>query len=517
MTTKESAKEIEKMLHFVPQVDSLFNVIEKVGEGTFSKVYRARIKGAGALDQEYALKYLVPTSRPSRIASELQCLKEIGGSNNIVGVEHCVMNKGHVVIVMPYFPHERFADYLKSMTTEDIRDYMKNLFIALAKVHENGIIHRDVKPNNFLYDRHQKRYALVDFGLAQRIKIPQNVCEAASLKPGLPLKEHNSDPTRERLNKSEPNSPCLNDTKGTTTQDSVKRPCQSTPVLGSKKRPLHFNQENHEHQSKKKPPAIELQSRNDAWQPLSSRVNILPTPPQTPSSSLSNKSKLKTKHTAGPEFSNRNVVCQKKSCSCFGKDVVCKLCLSRDVEEAPRGGTPGFRAPEVLLKHREQSTAIDMWSAGVILLSILSHKYPFFRAEDDLSALAEMVYIVGAKQLKEAATSIGKSVLLNLPRASEEVTEIRNRLQPPKYFQALCARLRIAEEQIAAEKKTKQNSHKATFQKIVDSQQYRRRAVSDVPDSAYDLLNRLLDPNPFTRITAAEGLLHPFILGTYNS
>lgn len=37
-----------------------------------------------------------------------------------------------------------------------------------------------------------------------------------------------------------------------------------------------------------------------------------------------------------------------------------------------RGGTRGFRAPEVLLRCTKQTVAIDIWSAGVILLSILS-------------------------------------------------------------------------------------------------------------------------------------------------
>lgn len=33
------------------------------------------------------------------------------------------------------------------------------------------------------------------------------------------------------------------------------------------------------------------------------------------------------------------------------------------------------------------------------------------------------------------------------------------------------------------------------------------------PDSAFHLLKRLLDLDPTTRITAAEALEHPFILG----
>lgn len=31
------------------------------------------------------------------------------GTNNVIGIEFCLMNKGHVVIVMPYFPHQRFS------------------------------------------------------------------------------------------------------------------------------------------------------------------------------------------------------------------------------------------------------------------------------------------------------------------------------------------------------------------------------------------------------------------------
>lgn len=34
----------------------------------------------------------------------------------------------------------------------------------------------------------------------------------------------------------------------------------------------------------------------------------------------------------------------------------------------------------------------------------------------------------------------------------------------------------------------------------------------NVPDSAWDLLSRTLDPNPVTRISAAEALQHPFLL-----
>jgi len=35
--------------------------------------------------------------------------------------------------------------------------------------------------------------------------------------------------------------------------------------------------------------------------------------------------------------------------------------------------------------------------------------------------------------------------------------------------------------------------------------------ANDIPDSAFDLLHRLLDLNPFSRVTAANALKHPFV------
>ena len=44
-----------------------------------------------------------------------------------------------------------------------------------------------------------------------------------------------------------------------------------------------------------------------------------------------------------------------EKCYCFGKPKICSMCLVRPVQNAPRAGTPGFRAPEVLLKHPLQT------------------------------------------------------------------------------------------------------------------------------------------------------------------
>ena len=51
--------------------------------------------------------------------------------------------------------------------------------------------------------------------------------------------------------------------------------------------------------------------------------------------------------------------------------------------------------------------AVDIWSAGVILLCLLSGQYPFFKANDDLTAMMQIVSLMGSQQCEEAAKQFG--------------------------------------------------------------------------------------------------------------
>lgn len=70
-----------------------------------------------------------------------------------------------------------------------VKEYMRCLLRALRDVHGRFIIHRDVKPANFLFDPRTGQGSLCDFGLAQRFdkKPPlSGACLHSTMAPGAP-------------------------------------------------------------------------------------------------------------------------------------------------------------------------------------------------------------------------------------------------------------------------------------------------------------------------------------------
>ncbi|CAK9831348.1 Probable cell division control protein 7 homolog 1 [Anthophora retusa] len=366
----------------IPLVKDLFHVHRKVGEGTFSSVFLATLKSSDG-SKKFALKHLVPTRHPEKIERELQCMQQMGGKDYIVGLELCLRNFETVVFVMPYMRHDKFSEYVQDMTVQETKDYMIALLTALRRVHKFNIIHRDVKPSNFLYDRCNKRYLLVDFGLAQ---------EYVEEKKSNNLKLINSEIQCLKRKRSDENS-----------------------------------------------------------------LNL----------SLNTRKK-------GTE----------EKCYCFGKAKVCSLCTSRPEQTAPRAGTPGFRAPEVLLKHPSQTPAIDIWASGVMMLCILSGTQPFFHSPDDCTALAEITTIFGSNKMQQCAHKLGKKIIF-----SEDI--------PGVDIVSLCLKLQKRNKGLLNSKDPN------TCKKVSPDTQF--------PKEAYHLLLRLLDLDYKTRFTADQALNHPFL------
>lgn len=150
-----------------------YKVIARAGEGTFSTVYKAIDLNRTESDNSYcdtAIKNITKTSAPSRVIEELKFLKRLRGENNVIPLINVLRFEDQIAAVFPFFQCTDFREFLEHCEIDDIRQYIKNLLIAVRHIHENDIVHRDIKPSNFLYNKEQKTGFLIDFGLAQEIK-----------------------------------------------------------------------------------------------------------------------------------------------------------------------------------------------------------------------------------------------------------------------------------------------------------------------------------------------------------
>ena len=302
-----------------------------------------------------ALKKIYVTSSPMRIQNELELLYDLRGCPAVCPLLTAFRHHDQVIAVLPYFRHWDFRVYYREFAVDDMRYYFRSLFSALHAVHKHQILHRDIKPTNFLYDHSRREGVLVDFGLAER--------QGTDWQPCLCL-EHNQN---------------------------------------RKQRYIH----------------------SYAYQ-------------QPPATGYPNP-----KHDGRPS------------------------------RRANRAGTRGFRAPEVLLKCTSQTTKIDIWSAGVILLTLLARRFPFFNSADDVDAMIELASIFGRRRMRAAAALHGSLFETNIETIGEKGYSLEKIVQ-----WASCTE---------------------------------KEPLSPAQQQAILFLNGLLELDPGRRFTAKEALQHEFL------
>ncbi|CAK9435809.1 uncharacterized protein LODBEIA_P04840 [Lodderomyces beijingensis] len=312
--TLEVLEDMHKLETAFPVLGRDYRLIDKIGEGTFSTVYKAEaLNGQVRLSSDVwrspplkkrknnsaavalkrkknpvvALKQIYVTSSPNRIFNELNLLYMLSGNPRVAPLLDVLRHQDQILAILPYYHHYDFREFYRDLPIKGIKKYLWELFQSLDYIHEKGVIHRDLKPTNFLYDPFKGRGVLVDFGLAEK--------EIS----------HNSNQTS-----STTSCPCL------------------------------------------------LRDKIIANKSITKRLNIKGAYPKTD---------------------------------------------NRPPRRANRAGTRGFRAPEVLFKCTNQTTQIDIWSAGIIGLSLIMRKFPLFNSPDDTDAILELAVIFGYEKLVKCA------------------------------------------------------------------------------------------------------------------
>ncbi|CAA0218967.1 unnamed protein product [Arabidopsis thaliana] len=167
---------------WVPFRSDAFEKLEKIGQGTYSSVFRARETETGRI---VALKKVrFDNFEPESVrfmAREILILRKLNHPN-IIKLEGIVTSKlsCSIHLVFEYMEHD-LTGLLSSpdidFTTPQIKCYMKQLLSGLDHCHARGVMHRDIKGSNLLVNN-EGILKVADFGLA-------NFCNASGNKQPL--------------------------------------------------------------------------------------------------------------------------------------------------------------------------------------------------------------------------------------------------------------------------------------------------------------------------------------------
>ncbi|KAL4869755.1 hypothetical protein BDV12DRAFT_167161 [Aspergillus spectabilis] len=136
-------------------------------DGLHSTIYKSKSE-SGAI---VALKITVPhlLEAPHDAQREAQLLREAASYRIIPLLETFKLDGGRFVLVFPFKRYDLETMLRRGLlTAAHTRTILRDMFSAIASVHELGIIHRDIKPANILLDSPSGPAYLADFGIAWR-------------------------------------------------------------------------------------------------------------------------------------------------------------------------------------------------------------------------------------------------------------------------------------------------------------------------------------------------------------
>jgi hypothetical protein len=168
-------------LEFQRALAGHYSLDRELGRGGMGVVYLARDV---ALDRDVAIKLLPPilAAQPTfreRFLREARTAARLAHPH-IVPIHTVAERDGFVYFVMGYVPGMTLGQRVRErgpLRPDEAARVLREIAWALGYAHAQGVVHRDVKPDNILLDEQSGRAMVTDFGIAQ-------VAEAESISGG---------------------------------------------------------------------------------------------------------------------------------------------------------------------------------------------------------------------------------------------------------------------------------------------------------------------------------------------
>jgi serine/threonine protein kinase len=152
-------------------------ILEKqIGEGSFGKIFLGSHKRTG---EKVAIKVEPYSHEIKTLKYETQIYQSLGNieEDGFLKVKWFGLYQGNYYMVLPLLG--KSLKKLQGVFSLDfVIDIGKKIIKLLKILHELGFIHRDVKPDNFLFDISGEILYIIDFGICKKYTNKERKCES---------------------------------------------------------------------------------------------------------------------------------------------------------------------------------------------------------------------------------------------------------------------------------------------------------------------------------------------------
>jgi len=177
-----------------------FLLEEELGKGVFSSVYRGKDMGAqGAQGKEFAIKFIRANPMCRRATEkEVKLMRRLRNQASVSDPEgaRCLLSlagmemfdhAGHLAVVLPLMRCDLRCGLRKygqghGLMLQIVKDYARDIFLALRALRSIKVVHTDLKPDNLLMSLDKASVKLSDFGSAMDVEQAAEV-RTDSLQP----------------------------------------------------------------------------------------------------------------------------------------------------------------------------------------------------------------------------------------------------------------------------------------------------------------------------------------------